>query len=658
MTAIATSTVIADTINVGRADTSNSYTDNRLAYDVTNSNGVLKVGSGDKIGYFDEADVFVQNFGDATATGQSISTAVVSNSLYVYKNEKFIITYDKAADLEIDGDGQVYLGGKNGANHFGGLVAANVTIKDTATGQQDYVDENGKTISGNANLWVDVITADTLTINGGAAYIRTSYAGGSSTYGNDNSSRKSSDIGSLYINGGYLKMGRQSNGDTVGAGNRKETNKHFVNIITDNLEQTGGYAEILGKTYINDSEIKQTGGTMYLAKDPTNGYEYLRLGKSTTTITQSDNAQLLSIEGKIIYGNNGDGNMKLNIEQKNAGTLSLLNGVMFTTKNDDATNASSISQTGAGTINLAGDYKSAWFNISQSGGGTVNVNGELRANTVDVSSTSTLNINTDVTANSITQSDTSNVNINGSMSAGSIALNGGTMIVANGATLTANTITINGGTLVNGYVEPVATLDVEGDINSLSDTMSMLSTVETGGIKGKVVVEAGEYIEYGNLEGSLQINGGQVTLNEDASVGDIVVNGGKLAVAGDATTGSITVTSGTIEFDSSTQLTLVENATISIAEGVSIVINMSAEDMAKLNKGEDVSVTLFDSATNTHEFENTLIKFTDGKSTVETTVTGSDTEGKVTVNAVVPEPTTATLSLLALAALAARRRRK
>ena len=34
-----------------------------------------------------------------------------------------------------------------------------------------------------------------------------------------------------------------------------------------------------------------------------------------------------------------------------------------------------------------------------------------------------------------------------------------------------------------------------------------------------------------------------------------------------------------------------------------------------------------------------------------------DSEGKVTIGQLVPEPTTATLSLLALAALAARRRR-
>ena len=653
-------TTLATTINVGRADDSNDYYNNLYTHDATNTQKLLTVGDDDKIGYF-IGDTFVTSFGDASPDGKNLESEIVSNSLSVVESGKvWFIPYTKDANVLIKGNGQIYLGGKNGKNQFAGLTAYDVTLDASATGTQE---------DGMANLWVDAITANKLIINGGTAYIRTSYAGGNSTAGNGytldgltyiDSVKSATLFSGLYMHGGYLKMGRQSNGDTVGAGDRNKTNEHFVNIINGALEQTNGTAEILGKTYIGASKVSQSGGTMKLAYDPTAGYEYLRFGNSSTTIEQNSASAdtKLDIEGKIIFGDNGNGAMKLNIKQLGLGTLSLENGVMFTTANDDAKNASSISQTGAGTINLAGDYTSALFNISQSGGGTVNVNGEMRANTVDVSSTSTLNINTDVTANSITQSGTSNVNINGSMSAGSVALNGGTMIVADGATLTANTITINGGTLVNGYVEPVATLDVEGDINSLSDTMSMLSTVETGGIKGNVVVNSGEYIEYGNLEGSLTIDGGQVTLNEDANVGAIVVNGGKLAVAGDATTGSITVTSGTIEFDSSTQLTLVENATISIADGVKVVVKMSAEDLVKLNNGEDVSITLFDSSTSTLEFDNTLITFTDGEQSVDKTVTGSATGGTVTVTGSIPEPTTATLSLLALAALAARRRRK
>ena len=121
-------------INVGQAKVSNSYTNNNYKYTATD--GVLKVGSGDLVGYFKtegDATSFVTSFEDANANG-NIGTANVSNFLTVVDGD------GKQGDLLISGTGKVYLGGKNGKNFFSGLNAGDVTIAADATGTNLYAD--------------------------------------------------------------------------------------------------------------------------------------------------------------------------------------------------------------------------------------------------------------------------------------------------------------------------------------------------------------------------------------------------------------------------------------------------------------------------------------------------------------------------------------
>ena len=586
------------------------------------------VDSGEKVGYLDSNNNFVAS---------APATTNFSNNLLVKGN------------LTIKDGGEVKIIGKQNDENLSSLrVTGTVTVGEAnSTGAAEAVLEA-------SDCQIENLTINKGTVKlhagstdftqgnkdlGAAVGVYTDFLSGAvqALYGSVGAPKQAQILSNLTINGGSLVMGSDR---TV---NNYLNKKHYTNGFgapnyaygnvgvpgrSLTLKQSSGDMKVYGFSIANSGmKIEQFGGTMLFR-------DLLQFeGSAENKITQSG--------GSLTIGRLGGDTSTVTVEQTGAGTMQLAYGTDFS-----KSGKVSMTQSGGGTIILGGGHDATQVSLTETYSdvfsGFTSTNTTYSIEQKENGGTIVLAAGTEITA--------SEVKLNSAT---------GTMYVEQGAKLNANTITINGGTLVNGYVEPVATLDVEGDINSLSDTMSMLSTVETGGIKGNVVVNSGEYIEYGNLEGSLTIEqGGQVTLNEDANVGDIVVKGGKLAIAGDATTGSISINGGTIEFDSSTQLTLVENATISIADGVKVVVKMSAEDLVKLNNGEDVSITLFDSATSTLEFDNTLITFTDGEQSVDKTVTGSATGGAVTVTGSIPEPTTATLSLLALAALAARRRRK
>ena len=406
-----------------------------------------------------------------------------ANSLLVgtTKESWGVTRVDERYAVTIQGSGKIYLGGKNGSNNFGGLVAGDVTIAEGATGTRE---------PGKANLWVDFLTADKLTINGGSAYIRTSEGGGDTTDGNtyykgalsgDQSSTKSATInGGLYINGGYLKMGRQGNGATQDKGNRGETNKQFANIIKHELVQKGGEAEIHGKTYLDVSKIEQSGGTMKLAYDSTAAYDYLRLGQDTAII-QSGDSSTLEIEGMIISGSNGKGSRKIAISQSGKGTISLGNGIMFT---GSKKNASSVTQSGGGTINLNGDYTSTFFDIEQKeSGGTINLGGNMKANTVTQNGTGTIVVAEDkiLTANTVKAGENgTSVEISGdvSLSGGSLKTRvdeDGVTTVINTGWLTATNVTVNLGELNN-----TGNMEVNGKIELKAGT----KLVNTGTISG------------------------------------------------------------------------------------------------------------------------------------------------------------------------------
>lgn len=148
--------------------------------------------------------------------------------------------------------------------------------------------------------------------------------------------------------------------------------------------------------------------------------------------------------------------------------------------------------------------------------------------------------------------------------------------------------------------------------------------------------------------GDIIVNEGTFSLNEAAIVSDVTMNSGKLNIIGDVETGALTLNGGTINFDADATIDLGEESLI-LGDNVAITLNVDSLD-------DTDGVTLFKTTGNVSGLDELTVTFMDATgATKEAAVSFSN--GSV-VTGTIPEPTTATLSLLALVGLAARRRRK
>ncbi|MBQ7024563.1 MAG: PEP-CTERM sorting domain-containing protein [Akkermansia sp.] len=203
-------------------------------------------------------------------------------------------------------------------------------------------------------------------------------------------------------------------------------------------------------------------------------------------------------------------------------------------------------------------------------------------------------------------------------------------------------ISVSGGELVNS-----------GIITS-TDAGSMLE-----------IIGGGSVVNSGEIGLTTQVDGGALTLN-GGSMAAVKLIDGDIYVNGATTTGALTLTGGTITFNLDAQVaTYARNATPATmltvdsldVTGTKIVVNLSDE---AFNKLDGSTFNLFDvEGEEGADLSGADIVFTNGTQSKVGTVTANE-DGSFTVKdtKLVPEPTTATLSLLALAALAARRRRK
>ena len=269
-----------------------------------------------------------------------------------------------------------------------------------------------------------------------------------------------------------------------------------------------------------------------------------------------------------------------------------------------------------------------------------------------------------------------------------------------GSTFESKNIIFNGPTtagpqkfLIKGTVKTDsfivnATAECPVILNISSGTTSGRLESFTPGEQGTLVINENVVLEAGtqgyggkyNDEITLNtvINGGTANLLDCVTVGNITLNSGEINFAyahatqqGDAgiAVGDLTVESGTLNIKEniSTGALTLNNCTINFSDGA--VIDLGGND---LTLGDNVAITLsvesleniegltlFQTTGNVEGFEELTVTFVE-----ETTGTRKDAklsisnDGTVITTTTVPEPTTATLSLLALCGLAARRRRK
>lgn len=225
------------------------------------------------------------------------------------------------------------------------------------------------------------------------------------------------------------------------------------------------------------------------------------------------------------------------------------------------------------------------------------------------------------------------------------------------------------------YTASVSVMN-EAKIESLSGGPATLEigedvTLSVGSKNGKVanagtvnvttdILDGGSLKVYQNATMSnIELDGGTIDilqatdpnasgLQEVAIISDLTMNSGTLNISGDVKTGALTLNDGIVNFSGDYAIDLGGEDLI-LGDNVAITLNVDSLDNIE-------GVELFQTTGNVTGLDALTVTFVD--STGATKVTSVSYNNGSVVTSSAPEPTTATLSLLALAGLAARRRRK
>ena len=474
------------------------------------------------------------------------------------------------------------------------------------------------------------------------------------------------------------------------------TKADYAEIHKCQIHQTAGTIVVQGKTAsVGGLNIKQEGGSMSISTNGSNLHSWHILSDyGDSKIEQSGakgtvlniggigafNSKYSAVVDKLKeYGVAYDEttgefthesesvNVRpvLELSQTGEGTINIFKGIDFSDHRQDSIEDSSIKQSGGGVINLGGVYNGVVFDITQEGnGGTLNVNGNLSTDVVTQNgageikvaegvslSANTLNVTSGVARSATSAVTGSNVTLSG----GSLSTEGST--VTNTGSLAASELTINSGTFVNkgtlsaADAQAIAALASEEDAGLAVLGASAGFTITVG--------PNGTFENSGKAWCDILVDGGTLTLGAGSENYEITMNSGTIDVQGDITSGSLTLNGGTINFADGATVTLADDATLNISEDTTIMVTVTPEMLENL---EGMEFELF--AGNASNLTSANIVFTDGdddhSNDMSAVVTTGSSSGSIKVESseVVPEPTTATLSLLALCGLVMRRRRK
>ena len=253
------------------------------------------------------------------------------------------------------------------------------------------------------------------------------------------------------------------------------------------------------------------------------------------------------------------------------------------------------------------------------------------------------------------------------VTAGSIEMKNSRYV--NNSNFTANNISLDNvgksyGVINSNFKAEGGKISMKDSNVTISEGKSMLAAI--------IELESGSLTNAGTIEGELQMSGGTFTMVDGAVAGALTATSGTINISGEVTfTGEVNLGSDVVQFSAAGEgapLTInieqgstitMEDVALNIASGV--VFNVNLVDDAQLDAGEAL-FTIDYGSNDPSAVEEQLSQITttlsyDG-AVVETYEPGSLQVGTDGSTSIVPEPATATLSLLALAALAARRRRK
>ena len=504
-------------------------------------------------------------------------------------------------------------GGKTNTTITSGLkVSGNITVQGNGKvvlggqykGGGSYTGLEGTssiTVNGGSLTATKIITND-LVVNGGTVSTNTSnctsgngYAGGS---------KQSYIKNSLTLTGGSLSFGYTANVQGIGGAGHRMT--AFGNSSSFTMTQSGGTMRVYGDMDLKSGSTfnQQEGAGIMVLRDTI----YMG-GSGTTTFNQSgDSAKLvlgrLESTSKLyahefVFNQSGDGLIHLayGSNMAKASTITL-------------------NQTGNGTINIGGGHDTAITGALPSRG--------YALNTPDTSVSTT---------NFESKNTTYNIDQTGA----------GTITVKSNATLTANNVNVG----------KDATLNVDGNM-TITGKASLTGTVNVGANASFTLAETCDMDVTTDLELSAS--------NSIKFIVDSATTEGSMQMT---ETGNLEFTGGTLEL-SLTEAALTEMAAEAHKDGkefhVTLIGNLSDADVLELEGIINDKLVLADYLVEL-ELPTTYALTAQENITIEAhDLIVEDNALKAVVIAtnpnVIPEPATATLSLLALAALAARRRRR
>ena len=229
------------------------------------------------------------------------------------------------------------------------------------------------------------------------------------------------------------------------------------------------------------------------------------------------------------------------------------------------------------------------------------------------------------------------------------------------------TITLTDGTIVtdseNGIAKENATITVDSRIvidGGRLENKGIITFTQTAAKfslrsqpAADIIITDGEVVNSGTIEGAITMSGGTFVAQDGSELAGLTATGGDIQIDGNVTMTGDLVLDGDAELIFGDADSIVDLGDYEfVFNGGSIALTLGDKDI------EDV--VLFTGAKEDSYYNGYEVTLKDHNGNkLGTAVMSRNEDGSVTLEAAaVPEPTTATLSLLALAALAARRRRK